>query len=258
MTRQMALRAATIAAALFHFSCGLPPGQFIIVQDQVPSEGCVVPGDPSNLYRGQGTMDVHLVSDDARTGYLLFPLLQNNLQAPEGSQTGDPNRIVMSGFDVEIRSPQGAPPSVIKDYVDGLVAAPLGSADNGLVNYSLLWSGSLGSGGGYLAATVAAIPGELARQIRAKGVLSAKNYVYLTARVRGRGTLGSPSGTGVTSDPFDYPIRVCDGCLISSLQICPAMTAATNLGNVCNVAQDQAVDCCSTGTGLQCPPAGSH
>ena len=35
---------------------------------------------------------------------------------------------------------------------------------------------------------------------------------------------------------------------------CPYGAAPANLGNPCNPAQDTPVDCCSSGTGLICPP----
>ncbi|HXI55103.1 MAG TPA: hypothetical protein VNO55_03540, partial [Polyangia bacterium] len=75
------------------------------------------------------------------------------------------------------------------------------------------------------------------------------SYLQLAARIR---VSGDRSGT-VDSDPFLFPIRVCDGCLIGRVETCPFTTPPTNTGNACNVAQDEVVDCCSTGDNLTCP-----
>jgi hypothetical protein len=247
MIRQIASRWAPLGfAALSLLGCGTPPGQFVIVQNQVPSLGCIVPADLSTQYRGIGTLDVQLVGDGAAAGYLVFPLLENNLPPPTG-QTADPNRITLANFQVEVRADAAAGP--VKALLDGLLAAP-GTSDSRLVNFSTLWSGSVASGGGHNSATVMAIPAELARRIRDTGALSGSE-VFVMARLRAR---GSNLSGDVTSDAFDFPIRVCDGCLIASAPLCSAMTPATHPGNACNVAQDDPVDCCSPGgVGLKCP-----
>jgi len=73
----------------------------------------------------------------------------------------------------------------------------------------------------------------------------------LNLRVQALGTTNT--GTSMTSDPFNYPLDVCDGCLAASVGPCPLPAAPVNTGNACNPAQDEAVDCCTDNGVLVCP-----
>ncbi len=256
MTRQTfgawvsgAIGAATLWTLLSISGCGTPPGQFVIVQNQVPSEICEIPAELSSVYRGDGVMDVRLVNDFAEFGYVVFPLMQNNYPAPTGGDSGDPNRIKLSGFSVDISLPENAPADAVRSLFDALqVSSPEGGPDQ-MIQYSIPWSGSVASGGGNTAGAVNAFPGALAREIRKTGVLKTVPYVWTYSTIRAR---GDNLASSVESDPFRFPIRVCDGCLINRLEVCPvAHPVAT--GNPCNIAQDGMVDCCTSGTGLVCP-----
>jgi hypothetical protein len=238
--------AAILGAALFLGSCGTPPGQFIIIQNQVPQSGCVVPADLSAVYRDSGDLDLSLVNNDAETGYLFFPLMQNNAPASMGGI--DPNRIALSEFDVDLSVADGAPDSIKNLFASASSDATVAK----LIKFSVPTSGSVASGGGNTSGTVNAVPAELARRMLSQNALVAPGeFFYLTATVRVQGkTLTST----VTSDPFHYPIRVCDGCLVNDLGICPLAQAGSNNGNACNIAQDETIDCCELGTSLVCPP----
>jgi hypothetical protein len=254
MTRETVGRWAFAgAAAIVLAGCSLPPGQFIIVQDQVPIAGCVIPTTLGSIYRGTGTMDVRIVSDTAEAGYDLFPLLENNLSPPSGG-TADPSRIALSGYNVDVSLPaaDGIPPA-ITDLFNGLaVSGPDGGPDP-LIRFSTPTSGSVASGGGTTSSGLVVIPGALARLIRSKNALQSTPYFYLTATVR---ALGKTLTADVQSDAFHFPIRVCDGCLIAnagSIPSCPVATAPANTGNECNPAQDGVVDCCLLSGELVCP-----
>ena len=234
--------AVLLGAALFLGGCGTPPGQFIIIQDQVPQTGCEVPAGVGALYLDSGELDVSLINDGADTGYLFFPLMQNNAPAPSGGI--DPNRIALSEFQIDLSVGDDAPGTI-----QTLFAQP---PRTDLIKFSVPTSGSVASGGGNTSGTVNAVTAELARDIRSKNALpSPGDFFYLTATVRAQGkTLTST----VTSDPFHFPIRVCDGCLANDLGICPLAQGGSNNGNPCNIAQDQSVDCCELGSSLVCPP----
>ena len=240
MSLQRAICLLLAGTALASAGCGLPPHQFFIVQDQVPSAGCVINTD-AMLYRGQGVLDVRLVSGTASEAYGVFPLVRNDLPAPAAGEAST-NSIELDGFDVDVE-PVGTLPAATDALMQSL-------AGGNLVHFRLPWSGVLEPGGGLKAAHVAAIHAELARRIRDAGDLRASgSYIELAARIR---VSGDRSGS-VESDPFTFPIRVCDGCLIASVQSCPLSAAPANPGNVCNVAQDDAVDCCLDGGTLTCP-----
>jgi hypothetical protein len=254
MTRQTFGRWTLLGAtALMMFGCGQPPDQFIIVQDQVPDPGCLIPTTRSSVYRATGVLDVSLVNVNATTGYAIFPLLQNNLPPPEGTQGRDPNRIALSSYNVDVNVMEDAPQET-KDLFAGLVMGTDGVPDH-MVQFSQPTSGSVDSGGGNTSSGVNAFPGELAVAIKNTGVFQRSGPFHIMSTIR---AVGSTVTRSVTSDPFHFPILVCSGCLIAnrnSMPTCPSKQAPQNTGNECNVAQDEAVDCCSTNSGaLICPP----
>ena len=59
-------------------ACGRVPGQFEILNDQVPQPGCLI-GVDTMVYRGRGTMDLSLVRAGSRGGYVVWPLMKNNI-----------------------------------------------------------------------------------------------------------------------------------------------------------------------------------
>ncbi|HSZ81678.1 MAG TPA: hypothetical protein VLA14_05325 [Polyangia bacterium] len=234
---------AILGAALFLGSCGTPPGQFVIIQNQVPQSGCVIPGTLSDLYLDSGDLDLSLINDGADTGYLFFPLMQNNAPAPASAGI-DPNRIALSEFLVDLSVGADAPPAIVS-----LFNQPPRPE---LLKFSVPTSGSVASGGGDTAGSVNAVTAELARDIRSKNALASPgDFFYLTATVR---VQGKTLTNTVTSDPFHYPIRVCNGCLAHDLGICPLTQAGADSGDPCNIAQDQPIDCCELGPSLVCPP----
>src|SRR3954465_11405222 len=50
-------------------ACGRIPGQFEILNNQVPLDGCVIPTNQT-VYQGQGRLDLSLVSASATSAYL--------------------------------------------------------------------------------------------------------------------------------------------------------------------------------------------
>ncbi len=239
--------------SLFSFACGLAacgrvPGQFEIVNNQVPTANCSVPVN-DNVYQGQGILDAKLVRSGAGSAYFVFPLLKNNLSGASGGGV-DSNKIVLTSFAVDI-SLLTAPPE-ITSLVDMLNADASLSA---LLHYQTPWSGSIASGGGELSAIVAALPVELAGRMLGTQGLSIQPSTFVNLRVR---SFGHTTTRDIESDPFDYPVAVCDGCLIANVQPCPFLGTPLNTGNPCNVAQDYPVDCCTAGNELICPPVVSQ
>lgn len=236
---------AVLLFSILGLGCSLPPGQFVIIQNQVPSEGCAIPASISSVYRGSGDLDVRLVNTGAPVGYAMFPVMQNNL--PSSTEASDLNRIKVTAFDVDIGLPADTTSGELFNLFQGLEGS-----NPELLHYSILFSASISSGGGNTSAAVDAIPTDLARAIRTSGILSSTAFAYLTTTIRARGD--TDGGRAVTSDPFVYPVRVCDGCLISNMGSCPVTQTPTHLGNACNIAQDESIDCCTSGTSLVCPP----
>jgi hypothetical protein len=232
--------AVFVLAAATGAACGGPTGNFYVIQNQVAGPGCTIPASEGGLYLGQGTLDVRA---SGGTGYLLFPLLKNDLPA-EGMGGVEPNRIALEGFDIDVKLVAG--PAAVSDLFGALAADP---ATAPLMRYREPWSGSVEPGGGTTAASTVAFPSEAARLLRDGNVLGDGDSARFEIEVRATGR--TLSG-GVKSDPFRYPLRICDGCLINSMTACPA-TAPVLQGGTCNPGQDEPVDCCTSGADLICP-----
>jgi hypothetical protein len=235
----LAFAVVTLPVALA--ACGRVPGQFEILNDQVPLAGCVIPTNPG-VYMGEGTLDVSIVRADFGTAYFFFPLLENNLP-PSTSGAIDPNQIQLSGFQVDITNIPGA----------GLPAPIQGVLDNAgtLAHYQVPWSGGVDAGGGHLSAIVAAFPVGLAQAMAQAGGLSPDPSTIVQLTISAMGSTNN--GQHMTSDPFHFPLHVCSGCLVGNTASCPFPSAPPNPGNDCNPAQDAPVDCCTENGALLCP-----
>jgi hypothetical protein len=237
---------ALVVASLSAVACGRVPGQFEVLNNALPNDSCGVDVDPT-VYRGSGVLDLSLVSPGAESAYLMYPLFQNNLESSTGGGI-DANAIHLRSFAVDI-TPLGPLPPLTQELFSTLEGDAAGSK---LLHYSAPWSGSVSSGGGMIATIVKGFPVGLANQIFGVGEIGLSPSVTMNIRIRG---FGSTTTRDIESDPFDFPVALCDGCLIANLQPCPYTVAPAHSGNRCNVAQDQSVDCCLNGNDLICPPS---
>jgi hypothetical protein len=66
---------------------------------------------------------------------------------------------------------------------------------------------------------------------------------------------GDLQGDEIEGDPFNYPVTVCNDCVINMLSpTCPLpIGTVVRAGNPCNAFQDGVVDCCGDPTNPQCP-----
>ena len=231
-------------------ACGRVPGQFEILQNQAPQGGCAITTDRMT-YRGEGTIDLSLVSPGAESAYFMFPLVINNLPGSTGGEP-DGNEIDVHSFAVDIGTTrQSYLPANVQTLFNDLNRDP-GTHDYALLHYSLPWAVTISSGGGLAATFVSAFPVELAQRVLATGDIGVSaSSMTVNARVR---VFGTTNTQDMESDPFDFPISVCNGCLVHSLLPCPVTSAPTFGGNACNLSQDSLVDCCSLNGALVCPP----
>jgi hypothetical protein len=226
-------------------ACGRVPGQFEILNDQIPlisGDSCTIPINAS-VEQGEGTLDLSIVRGDFQTAYFVFPLIENNLPISSNSSI-DPNEIQLSGFQVDIAPIGATPPATIQAVFDG----------GPLVHYQIPWSGGIKSGGGQLSAAVAAFPVALAQKLAAAGGFGVVASLTVNLTIQALGTTNT--GTHMQSDPFHFPVQVCSGCLVANVSVpsCPVTAAPANTGNACNPAQDLPVDCCTDNGALICPP----
>jgi hypothetical protein len=143
--------------------------------------------------------------------------VKNNLPGATGG--ADSNQITMNSFAVDIGPSQfGALPPNVATLFDTLNRAPRNSADYALLHYSVPGrQHQLGRRIGCHARR------RLPRRSRAAGGCDGRRGVsrssmIVNAHIR---AFGSTDTQDYESDPLDFPIYVCAGCLVASVLNCP-------------------------------------
>lgn len=244
--------AAVLLSACVEASSGLS-----IVQNQVPVVGtaatersCTIPSMASLERNVMGTYDVAL---DKSYPYLLFPLVSNDL--PSQMMSIEPNIIEISKWSVKIE----APPTVQVAWNPNCPA-------------EFDFPSPIGLRPGQQAAAIVEgmrpCHGDLLRGLMQEGKISSSFSERVTFRLilRAKGRHG---GTEIKSTPFEFPVRVCYGCLQTGyldpqfadfafprVPACNKLADNPFLGNPCNPAQDMTLLCCALdaeGKQLECP-----
>jgi hypothetical protein len=246
-----------LGASLLLSACVDAGGALTIVQNQVPAAAmagqtsCVIPSMPSTDRNALGTFDVAL---DHSYPYYMYPLLHNGL--PSLMATVDPNLIEINKWSVQIE----APPTISVAWNPGCPASF--DFPNPLVLHP----------GEEAAAIVEAMRpchGDLLRQLMQQGKISSSfsEQVIFRLIIRAKGRHGA---TEIKSDPFEFPVRVCYGCLqtgypdkdfadfaFPKVPACDKLLSNPFTGNACNPAQDSGpILCCAKdaeGKQLECP-----
>jgi hypothetical protein len=249
--------ASALLATLLAAGCTDINGSLVVIQAQVPAEGCKVPAERSKDHLDQGTLDVAL---DRDYPYILYPLVASRLEPIKEEGDIEPNRIQVTGARVRIEPP----PGIAVTFSD---ACPREFDVPSQLSLDPKGEGTLGL------EVIRSCHAALFRKLFDEGRLnsSVAERIYFRTVVRIKGRHGSSE---MLSDPFDFPVRVCFGCLqvgftppysmFNFPQTPPCSMLADNpfLGNTCNPAQDSGpILCCSkdgSATSLQCPgtPAG--
>lgn len=255
MGRRLALTALLAAGLPALAACTTDVnGALVIVQNQVPESEdgiCLIPSKGDTVRLISGTFDVDL---DRDYPYFLYPLVRNGLPPLADEGRVETNRIEYEGVEVKIEPPPGV------DF-PGTDACPNEFAFN--ERYSLAPEAEIGSKVQVLLPCHSA----LLRQMFNAGALPSDFATHVRFRVSVR-AVGKHTGSTLKSEPFEYVIRVCKGCLQRGYQEgyavfdypnvpkCDALETNPYQGNPCNPAQDQIVMCClgsAAGATLDCP-----
>jgi hypothetical protein len=227
----------------------------IIMQAQVPDSMCVVSDAPDNAIRmAYGILDVAL---DKPYGYRLNPLVRNQL-IPAGTATDiEPNRVTINAASLKIVPPPGISIPFTNECAaefDHPTAASLPPGETRAVSIEAVRS------------CHAAMFADLFRSGRLNPSVADSVYFRVVVRVKGR-----HGGSDIESDPFEYPLKVCYGCLqtgftgqyaafnFPEVPACERLAENPFIGNArCGLpAQDSGpILCCAkdaAGTSLQCP-----
>lgn len=212
--------------------CANNDQSLLILRNQVPDDGCLVQASEMGVTHPSGMLDVSLGET-----YIFTPVVRSG--ALEGNE---PNQrvIIVQGADVEIVA-ANTQSSI------ALVAALRAAADPSLIERRHRFSATVDPGA--LQALIFPIldPDQIAF-IRSDPNF-ASGDVEIVARVT---VFGEIDSSGIRSPAFDYPVRLCVGCLVEDLGACSMVPlgAMPDQGGACYPFQDYPVDCCD---GDVCP-----
>jgi len=251
--RTLALTTLVGAALPFLSACDADVnGALVIVQNQIPEieeKRCVIPAKRDALRSFSGTYDIYLDQDYP---YYLHPLVHNGLPPIAAEGQIEPNRIEYTGVEVQIVPPPGV-------AFPGTAACPIEFAFNDRA--SVEPEGDISSRVQVLLPCHA----RLLRDMFAQKLLPDAPDAQVRFRVAVR-AVGRHAGSTIKSEPFEFSIRVCKGCLQrgftgpyaafdypNGVPVCSDLRANDYVGNLCNPAQEAQILCCSHEGVLECP-----
>lgn len=210
-------------------ACAADSGDsMFILFNQVPNgEGgdCTIPTAAGNEFRQSGRMDV--TAPEFAT-YEFYPVVESRLES-----LGDDlqRTISIRGAEITLSEEGGG----FSDSFTRLFSGSLPPGGQGTFLVDLLDAGHLD---------------ELA------GGLGAGDRTTVVAEVV---IFGDVSGGEIESDPFLYPIDLCNGCLIADLGACDTIPEGfvADSGGECNPFQDSNVECCELNGNQVCPAIGT-
>lgn len=204
----------------------------IILHNQAPQEGCLVTGDQDAPALPFGTLDLA-----GGQPYVFTPVVRSS--ALENPDDINDNVVFLRGADVELLA---APTQRSIDVI-----TMLGPAETVRTH---LFSANVEPGG---SSGVIFILIDQQQVGNLANIIGPEESVQLVARLS---VFGEIDGADVTSPEFDYPITVCEGCLVRTVYPdCASLPDGATIapGGVCNAFQDGIVDCCVSGGVTQCP-----
>jgi hypothetical protein len=220
--------------------CEENSASLVILQNQVPGEGCVVSSEPSGDYRPQGKLDVFWYTEIGEpTSYYMFPLVQNNLVSTVDEDNGVVEQNCITIKETQVDLDLGA----LGTYVE-----------SNFTKYSVPTAVTI-CPGETRAVSVMVVPNQVVSLIASQ--IPENGMEYFNAKIRMVGKRGS---TKIKSNSLTYPIFVCNGCLINNLGSCDTANIPQDPdpGNPCNPAQDDMLDCCTQGVEWVCPAVGEN
>jgi hypothetical protein len=239
------LRLTTLTAVLALAACADTGDEgMIVLNNTAVTETCTLSGAASQPFIAHGQ-----IWAKSPNGYFLTPLIQSRVTSAD-SVDDTQRTIFLTGANVSLE---------VKAVT---IEKPDGSFVNGPAitlqqpQFSALFSGSLPPSG-TVNVGFDVIPPQVLRQILTSSGAGAtdKMTAEVLATVNILGTLG---GDALESSPFQFPVAVCNNCVVVDNGTCPLLTAPRT-GNACNAFQDGVIDCChDASNNFVCPgPVGT-
>jgi hypothetical protein len=231
--------AALIPLALVACADSGDEGIYVLTNTAVTGESCALTGDPMQAMVGHGLINVN-----SPIAYVMTPLVQSRIQSVENVDDTS-KTIQLRGADIRLTI------KAVSIERDGnfMVTNP----NTELPGFSVLFSGAIKPSGSVNAFVDLIPPGTLRSiaQMSGANLTTDSLNTEVLAEVTIKGDLG---GDSVESQPFFYPVTVCNDCVIVNNGACPMTVAEPRTGNACNPYQDGVVDCCvDASNNLICP-----
>ena len=215
-----------------------------VTKNVAPGDGCTFTSDVAEQFLAHGSLDLY-----SPTPYKFHPQMQSRITATAGNE--DQRTILLRGARIDLELAD-------KALFSSTELASFKST--GLTHFQSLFSAPLPPNGGIADASFDLIPAGLTAAIAAK--VGDATMAFRTEVIAKVVVYGDMSGNEVTSQEFQFPVTVCNDCVVHVLKdaatgtplTCPVVAGTVVApGNACNVYQDDPVDCCTMGTSLVCP-----
>ncbi len=211
----------------------------IIRNQAVSEESCVVSSQLSATGRSGGIIEATSPVD-----YVLTPVVQNFASSQSGKLTAQRTAFIEGArIDLTFADPELFSESEL-------------AANAALVKFSSPFSAAVSPDSGTAGVGFSVVPVELLRLIAPK-LSATRQRTTINVKLKLYGTMG---GGSFESEPFNYPVSVCDyrvgACVVAPVLVCGGTLpqgVTLRKGNPCNPYQDGPTDCCTLGGNLVCP-----
>lgn len=202
-------------------------GLYVVNNTAVTGTSCTLNGSPMQPQLGHGLIHV-----DSTLPYVMTPLLQSRITA--AANVDDISKTIqLRGADVTL--------TLKAVSVERGGSFTTTNPDTQLIQFSTLFSGSIAPGAS-VNAFVDIIPPATIRSVAAMSGANLETDA-LNAEVLASVVIkGEINDSGVESQPYLYPVTICNDCVFRNVGACPVTGPST--GNACNPYQDGIVDCC--------------
>jgi len=212
----------------------------LIVKNVFPQDECVFDADERSPYIPRGTY-----ATLSPAPYYMHPQLKSRVSAAEGQE--DQRTIFVKGARVEL------------SFTDTSLFTEAELEEmrtSGITRFETRFSAPLSPNGGITDTQVELIYPTLLERIRAKHPVAGNpaDGSFRAEVIASVVVFGDLAGSEITSQKYEYPVTICNDCVVRVGGACPLAEGTQVLtGNVCSPYQDGVVDCCTQGGALICP-----
>ena len=213
-----------------------------LLSNVAPGDTCAFTASASEPFFSHGEFSVH-----SPTSYRFHPQMRSKIMANAAQENA--RTIIVEGARINLTFPDESVFSASQQ--DDL-------RNRGIMRFTSLFSAPLAPNGGIADGAFDLITVALLDELiaaKGAGILAADAPSFRVEVLATITVFGDMAGVEQTSQEFQYPVTICNDCVVRELGACPLPmgTMLTNKGNACNPYQDGVVDCCRMGADVICP-----